>query len=101
MFLSRKEALNLLQYNRMATETLSPLDGRYREQLTALLQVCGPSAFAAARVRAEAAWLSVLADLKLSGFKPLSAREKSLLDKLPVLTDEEVSEVVRIVNEYR
>lgn len=79
----------------------SPLDGRYREQLTALLQVCGPSAFAAARVRAEAAWLSVLADLKLSGFKPLSAREKSLLDKLPVLTDEDMAALEQIERQGR
>ena len=34
-------------------DVISPLDGRYREQLAALREQAGPAAFARARVRAE------------------------------------------------
>ena len=68
-------------------DVISPLDGRYREQLAALREQAGPAAFARARVRAEVCWLLTLAELKLPGFRPLSAKEKALLEKLPALTD--------------
>ncbi len=70
----------------MGLEPLSPLDGRYQKQLAALAQVCGPAAFAAARVRAEVAWLLTLANLKLPNFKPLSKKELAVLSRLPELT---------------
>lgn len=66
---------------------LSPLDGRYQNKLTALAHACGPAAFAAARVRTEAAWLLTLESLHLPGFKPFSAKEKTLLARLPQLTE--------------
>ena len=68
-------------------DVISPLDGRYQEQLAALREQAGPAAFARARVRAEVCWLLTLAELKLPGFRPLPAKEKALLEKLPALTD--------------
>ena len=65
---------------------LSPLDGRYKNKLTVLTQTIGPAAFAAARVRAEVAWLLTLADLKLPGFKPFSKKELTVLARLAELT---------------
>ena len=52
----------------MQCNILSPLDGRYKEKLTALAEVCGPAAFAAARIRAEVAWLLTLSDLWSQGY---------------------------------
>lgn len=69
------------------SSVISPLDGRYQSKLSALAQVCGPAAFAAARVRAEAAWLLTLESLHLPGFKPFSAKEKAALARLPELTE--------------
>lgn len=75
----------------MTADVLSPLDGRYREQLDGLLRTCGPAAFAAARVRAEAQWLLTLGELKPDGFKPLAPKEKTLLAHLPDLTEADLS----------
>ena len=69
---------------------ISPLDGRYREQLDALARVCGPAAFAAARVRAEVQWLLTLDELALPGFQPISAKEKAVLERLPQLEEADV-----------
>ena len=68
-------------------DVISPLDGRYKESMAPLARTAGAGAFARARVRAEACWLLTLAELKLPGFKPLSAKEKTLLEKLPALAD--------------
>ncbi len=70
----------------MNESVLSPLDGRYQRKLAALAQVCGPAAFAAARVRAEGMWLQTLADLKLPSFKPFSKKELDILARLAKLT---------------
>lgn len=74
----------------MKQNILSPLDGRYQTQLQALTQVCGPEAFAAARVRAEAAWLLILSLLKLPDFKPFSPDEIALLRRLPQLKEQDL-----------
>lgn len=74
----------------METQILSPLDGRYQHKLAALAQVCGPAAFAAARVRAEVAWLLTLAQLQLPGFKPFSKKELELLAHLPNLSEKDL-----------
>lgn len=66
---------------------LCPLDGRYEHQTQALRSVMGEHAFAAARVRAEVAWLLELAALKLFA---LSATEKKLLAGLPNLTEKDL-----------
>jgi len=65
----------------MQEDVLSPLDGRYQKQLAPLTALCGPRAFAAARLRAEAAWLQTLAGLKLPGFKPFTQKEKAFLQQ--------------------
>ena len=59
----------------MREDFLSPLDGRYKNNLADLRSACGEAAFAAARVRAESAWLLSLESLKLDGFVPFSAKE--------------------------
>lgn len=74
----------------MSQDVISPLDGRYRETLTPLRKACGPAAFSRARVRAEAAWLLTLGELKLPGFKPFTAKETVFLQNLPDLTDEDL-----------
>ncbi len=74
----------------MKEQILSPLDGRYAPQLTALAESCGPSAFATARVRAEAAWLLVLESLHLPGCKPFSAKERAVLTRLPELSESDL-----------
>ena len=74
----------------MDKNILSPLDGRYQPKLIPLAQVCGPAAFAAARVRAEVAWLQTLSDLKLTGFKPFSKKELAVLANLPNLTQNDL-----------
>lgn len=66
--------------------TLNPLDGRYQKQMAALVKVCGPTAFASARVRAEVAWLLTLAELKLPNFPAFSTKELAMLAHLPELT---------------
>jgi len=66
---------------------LSPLDGRYQPKLAALSKVCGPAAFAAARVRAEVLWLQLLAKLNLPNFKAFSKKEQAVLAHLPDLTE--------------
>ena len=80
----------------MIQDTLSPLDGRYFQILTPLRHVCGAAAFSAARVRAEAAWLLLLNSLKLSGFKPMSAKEKLLLEKIHALSLEDLEILEKI-----
>lgn len=72
------------------TDFISPLDGRYRENMTALGQACGQAAFCRARVRAEAEWVMTLARLNLPGFKPLCAKETAFLQKLPELDDKDL-----------
>ena len=74
----------------MRENVLSPLDERYQQKLTALAQVCGPASFAAARVRAEVAWLLTLADLKLPGFKPFSKKELVVLQNLSNLSESDL-----------
>lgn len=69
-------------------DVLSPLDGRYQKQVEALAQVCGARAFAAARVRAEVAWLLTLNELHI--FAPLPKAALTLLDKLPHLTEKDL-----------
>lgn len=80
----------------MTTDVLSPLDGRYRETLSALRQACGAAAFCRARVRAEAAWLLTLDQVKPDGFKPLCAKEKALLEQMAGLTEEDLSALEQI-----
>lgn len=75
----------------MNTDVLSPLDGRYRETLSALGQACGAAAFCRARVRAEAAWLLTLDQIKPDGFKPLCAKEKTLLERIADLTEDDLT----------
>lgn len=75
----------------MNTDVLSPLDGRYRETLSALRQACGAAAFCRARVRAEAAWLLTLDQMKPDGFKPLCAKEKVLLEQMADLTEDDLA----------
>lgn len=81
----------IICYNKIMENTLCPLDDRYKEQVSPLQQVMGARAFLSARVRTECLWLSILCGLKLPHVKPLTAQEKKLLEKLPVLTDEDVS----------
>lgn len=71
-------------------DVISPLDGRYRENMALLAQTAGAAAFARARVRAEACWLLTLAELELNGFKPMSAKEKALLERLPQLSEKDL-----------
>jgi len=73
-------------YN-VTMNNLCPLDGRYQRQTQALRSVMGEHAFAAARVRAEVAWLVELAALKLFA---LSAAERKLLSGLPNLTEKDL-----------
>ena len=68
-------------------DVLSPLDGRYQKQVNRVAESAGARAFVRARVRAEVAWLQVLADLKLPGFKPFSKKELAALERLPNLTE--------------
>ena len=75
---------------------LCPLDGRYAAQVAPLLQVMGPHAFAAARVRTELAWLEILASLKLTGFAPLNAAEKKAL--VLTLTEDDFSLIEALEN---
>lgn len=72
-------------------DTLCPLDERYQEQAAPLAREMGARAFSSARVRTECLWLSILCGLKLPQVKPLNAQEKKLLEKLPVLSDEDLS----------
>ena len=65
----------------MKEDILNPLDGRYKNNLADLRSTCAETAFAAARVRAESAWLLVLESLKLPEFKPFCAKERSFLEK--------------------
>lgn len=74
----------------MMSDTISPLDGRYGQQLADLLAACGPVAFARARVRAETAWLETLAGLRLPGFPAVSAKEAALWRALPQLTEKDL-----------
>ncbi len=74
----------------MQNDWLSPLDGRYYKPLLPLAQMCAPRAFAAARVRAEVAWLKTLATLKLPHFKPFSQKDLDCLDALPSLTEKDL-----------
>ncbi len=72
-------------------DVLSPLDGRYSDQLAVLRDACGAAAFSRARVRAEAAWLLTLGELKLPGFKPLSVVEKKLLENIANLSEQDLN----------
>ena len=67
-------------------DALSPLDGRYRQNMAPLAAVAGAAAFARCRVRAEVYWLLTLAQLQLEAFPPLSAKEKKMIERLPELT---------------
>jgi adenylosuccinate lyase len=71
--------------------TLCPLDDRYKEQVAPLQKVMGAQSFSSARVRTECLWLILLCGLKLPHVKPLTAQEKKLLEKLPVLSEEDIS----------
>lgn len=80
----------------MREDFLSPLDGRYKNKLADLRSACGEAAFAAARVRAESAWLLTLESLKLDGFAPFSAKEKALLEKISSLSDADLELLQKI-----
>lgn len=80
----------------MKQDMLSPLDGRYARQLTDLRSACGGAAFAAARVRAESAWLLTLEGLHLPDFKPFSAKEKALLEKISSLSSDDLEILEKI-----
>ena len=80
----------------MREDFLSPLDGRYKNNLADLRSACGESAFAAARVRAESAWLLTLESLHLPEFKPFSAKEKALLEKISSLSCEDLETLEKI-----
>ena len=75
----------------MENGTLCPLDGRYRGQLGTLRQYMAEAAFAAARLRVETTWLTLLCGLSLPSFKPLNSTEKTLLDKLTKVTAKELA----------
>ncbi len=63
------------------------MDGRYSGRLGALRNVMSEAAFAASRVRVECAWFEILSQLKLPHFKPLTAAERRLLEKVCTLSE--------------
>lgn len=70
----------------MERNVLCPLDGRYIEKAAPAAATMGECAFASARVRAEVAWLEVLASLRLPGLGRFTRTEENLLARLPHLT---------------
>ncbi len=80
----------------MREDFLSPLDGRYKNNLADLRSACGEAAFASARVRAESEWLLTLESLGLDGFKPFSAKERTLLEKISSLSSEDLEILEKI-----
>lgn len=80
----------------MKEDILNPLDGRYKNNLADLRSACAETAFAAARVRAESAWLLVLESLKLPEFKPFCAKERSFLEKIYSLSSDDLEILEKI-----
>jgi adenylosuccinate lyase len=60
-------------------QPLSPLDGRYREAVSALADHLSESGLNRARVRVEVEWLLFLTDRRMFGSTPLTAPQKDAL----------------------
>ncbi|MFK7964634.1 MAG: adenylosuccinate lyase [Burkholderiaceae bacterium] len=61
---------------------LSPLDGRYARQVSALGPIFSEAGFMRRRLQVEVAWLIALSDAGLAEFKPLSPESRALLNGL-------------------
>lgn len=61
---------------------LSPLDGRYARQVSALAPIFSEAGFMRRRLQVEVAWLIALSDAGLAEFSPLSAQSRSVLNCL-------------------
>jgi adenylosuccinate lyase len=63
----------------LPNQPLSPLDGRYREAVSALADYLSESGLNRARVRVEVEWLLFLTDRRMFGSTPLTAPQKDAL----------------------
>jgi adenylosuccinate lyase len=63
----------------LPNQPLSPLDGRYREAVSALADHLSESGLNRARVRVEVEWLLFLTDRRMFGSTPLTAPQKDAL----------------------
>lgn len=61
---------------------LSPLDGRYARQVSALAPIFSEAGFMRRRLQVEVAWLIALSNAGLAEFKPLSGESRTLLNGL-------------------
>ena len=64
-------------------QPLSPLDGRYRAVSSALADRLSEAGLNRARVAVEIAWLLALTDAGVAGTSPLSAEQRTALERLP------------------
>lgn len=77
-------------------ESLSPLDGKYRSQVTGLTSCFSEKAFCSFRVLAECEYLILLTEQKLMRLRALTSKEKKLLRNLSKLTDEDFALIKQI-----
>lgn len=75
---------------------VSPLDGRYSGKISALGRGFGEAALARYRALVECRYLQKLCATPGVKVRKLKASEKALLEKLPVLSDSDVLEIIAI-----
>lgn len=75
---------------------LSPLDGRYAGKLAGLSSLSGEGALARRRALVECRYLARLCATPGIKARRLTAAEKKILEKLPLLTDADVLEIIEI-----
>ena len=75
---------------------VSPLDGRYAAKLGSLGRAFGEGALARSRALVECRYLQKLCATRGVAVRRLSSSEKALLEKLPLLSDKDVLEIIAI-----
>lgn len=75
---------------------LSPLDGRYAAKLTGLGRLSGEGALARRRALVECRYLARLCSTPGVQARRLTAKEKSILEKLPQISDADVLQIITI-----
>ena len=78
------------------TDVISPLDGKYRNQLEELIPLFSEEAFNSYRVYAECQYLVLISELKLKRLRKLSVAEKKILRKLHILSEEDAQLIKQI-----
>ena len=75
---------------------LSPLDGRYAGKLAGLSRLSGEGALARRRALVECRYLAKLCATSGIKARRLTAAEKKILEKLPLLSDADVLKIIEI-----